>query len=159
MAMAATGGGGSGGGGDDGGDDEPPKDPATELAEINDKLKNKDALSGKEKARLRARKKELQEQLRQTSAEEPVTEETPTPQEFRQRESGLSGKEAATDVPSWIQDYPDGKPGVNESGKQFASRMMDKKYGVGNWERKGQQGTEFSQLKKFGDRAFKRTND
>ncbi|HET7502562.1 MAG TPA: DUF4157 domain-containing protein [Kofleriaceae bacterium] len=67
---------------------------------------------------------------------------------------GLSGKEAATDVPSWIHEWSDARPGVNESGTTFATRMMNKRYGIGGWERMGPQGTEFSQLKKFGDRAF-----
>jgi hypothetical protein len=78
----------------------------------------------------------------------------PTPTAYKQRASGLSGAEAATDVPSWIDKWPDARPGVNENGTTFATRMMNKKYGVGGWERTGQQGTEFSQLKKFGDRAF-----
>jgi hypothetical protein len=49
---------------------------------------------------------------------------------------------------------PDARPGVHESGTTFATRMMNKRYGVGGWERTGQQGTEFSELKKFADRAF-----
>lgn len=52
-------------------------------------------------------------------------------------------------MPSWIDKWPDARPGVNESGTTFATRMMNKKYGVGGWERTGQQGMEFSQLKKF----------
>jgi hypothetical protein len=79
----------------------------------------------------------------------------PVPTQFKERVSGLSGKEAATDKPSWIDAWPDGRPGVGESGTVFATRMMDKKYGLGGWDRVGQQGTEFSQLKKFGDRAFR----
>jgi len=33
--------------------------------------------------------------------------------------------------------------------------MMNKKYGIGGWERIGRQGTEFSELRKFADRAFR----
>jgi hypothetical protein len=66
----------------------------------------------------------------------------------------LTGKEAANDVPSWIENWPDARPGVDESGTTFATRMMNKKYGAGDWEKVGEHNTEFSQLKKFGDRAF-----
>jgi hypothetical protein len=66
----------------------------------------------------------------------------------------LSDKEAATDVPSWIRPWPDARPGIHESGTTFATRMMNKKYGIGGWDQTGQQSIEFSQLRKFGDRAF-----
>jgi hypothetical protein len=74
--------------------------------------------------------------------------------EFKDRAPGLSGKEAATDVPSWIENWPDARPGVHENGTTFATRMMNKRYGVGAWKKAGQHNTEFSQLKKFADRAF-----
>jgi len=67
----------------------------------------------------------------------------------------LTGKEASTDIPSWARNWPDARPGVNESGTTFAARMMNKKYGVGGWKRTGQQGKEFSELHKFADRAFR----
>jgi hypothetical protein len=38
-----------------------------------------------------------------------------------------------------------------ESGKDFAKRLLDEKYGVGGWSDTGQ-GSEYSQLKKYGDR-------
>jgi hypothetical protein len=126
-----------------------------ELEEIRKQLESP-ALSGKQKKAFRVRKQEIQEQLGQIEAGQvPVTAEAPVPTQFKERVSGLSGKEAATDKPSWIDAWPDGRPGVGESGTVFAARMMDKKYGLGNWERVGQQGTEFSQLKKFGDRGFR----
>jgi hypothetical protein len=130
-----------------------PVDPAKELEEVKRKLEAPEKLSGKEKKALRVRKKELQEQLGVTEAE-PAAADVPTPTTFKQRASGLTGKEAATDIPSWAKNWPDARPGVEESGTTFATRMMNKKYGVGGWERTGQQGTEFSELKKFGDRAF-----
>jgi len=136
-----------------GGGDKPKVDPAKELEQIKEKLKNADELSAKEKKALRARKKELQEQFGEAPAEAPA-EDVPTPTEFKRRSSRLSGKEAATDVPSWIEQWPDARPGVNESGTTFATRMLNKRYGVGQWQHSGQQGTEFSKLKKFGDRAF-----
>jgi hypothetical protein len=55
---------------------------------------------------------------------------------------------------SWIQNWPDARPGIDENGTMFATRMMNKRYGVGGWEKVGEHNTEFSQLKKFGDRAF-----
>jgi len=127
-------------------------DPAKELDEIKQKLES-DELAGKQKQALRARKKELQEQLGQT-ARESLPKDIPTPTQYKQRAAGLTGKEAATDIPSWARNWPDAKPGVHESGTTFATRMMNKRYGVGGWERTGQQSTEFSELRKFADRAF-----
>jgi hypothetical protein len=128
-------------------------DPAKELEEIKEKLKSRDELSAKEKQALRARKKELQDQLGEVTSEV-LPEDVPTPTEFKKRASGLSKKEAATDIPSWTRKWPDARPGVHESGTTFATRMMNKRYGIGNWEKVGQQGIEFSELRKFGDRAF-----
>ena len=59
-------------------------------------------------------------------------------------------KTRATDKPSWAAGQ---EPEDEENGKQYAKRMMDEKYGKGNWTRKGKQGEEYSQLKKYGDRA------
>jgi RHS repeat-associated protein len=64
---------------------------------------------------------------------------------------GLSGKEAAKDVPEWARGN---KPTVNESGKDFATRLMDGKYGEGNWSDRVGPGKEFNQIQKWGDRAF-----
>jgi len=128
-------------------------DPAKELEEIKQKLESGRKLSGKEKQALRARKQALQEQLGHTRSE-PIAADVPTPTRFKQRVSGLSGKEAATDVPSWIENWPDARPGVQENGTMFATRMMTKKYGVGGWQKVGEHNTEFNKLKKFGDRAF-----
>ena len=128
-------------------------DPTNELQEIRAKLESPENLSGKEKKALRARKKELEEQLGQTRADAPA-EDVPAPAEFKKRVSGLSDKEAATDIPSWAREWQDARPGVNENGVAFATRMINKRYGARGWERTGRQGSEFSQLKKFGDRAF-----
>ena len=43
---------------------------------------------------------------------------------------GLSGKEAAKDVPSWAKGE---RPNAGEDGKAFAKRLMDQKYGDGKW--------------------------
>jgi RHS repeat-associated protein len=63
--------------------------------------------------------------------------------------SGVSGKDGAKDAPSWARGE---RPHKGESGKQFADRLLDKKYGKGNY-RKGP-GSEHSKLQKWGDRSF-----
>jgi len=68
---------------------------------------------------------------------------------FKKTRSGQSGKEAARDVPSWARGE---RPYVDESGEQFATRLLDNKYGRGNYG-KGPN-TEYSKIKKWGERAF-----
>jgi RHS repeat-associated protein len=62
---------------------------------------------------------------------------------------GLSGKEGAKDVPDWAKGN---KPQVGEDGKTFAKRLLDEKYGPGEYQ-KGP-GSEFNKIQKWGDRAF-----
>jgi RHS repeat-associated protein len=64
---------------------------------------------------------------------------------------GISGKEGAKDAPSWAKQSG-AKPKVGESGKQFAKRLLDEKYGSGNW--KPGPGSEFNQIQKWADRSF-----
>ncbi|NUF49913.1 RHS repeat domain-containing protein [Gilliamella sp. ESL0250] len=61
----------------------------------------------------------------------------------------VSGKEGAKDVPDWAKEY---RPYVGENGKKFAKRIMNKKYGKGNYDTTTN--TEFSKIKKWGDRSF-----
>ncbi len=82
-----------------------------------------------------------------TSCAEAPREDNPP--EYKKPVSG-SGEEKATDVPSWAKGE---KPYVDESGKDFAKRLLDKKYGEGNWEGTGP-GSEHSKIKKWRDRAF-----
>ena len=63
---------------------------------------------------------------------------------------GVSGKEGAKDAPSWARGE---RPNVNESGKDFADRLLNDKYGEDSKRDKGQ-GSEHSRIKKWGDRAF-----
>jgi hypothetical protein len=63
--------------------------------------------------------------------------------------SGLSDKEAAKDVPSWAKGQ---RPLTTENGRQFATRLLDAKYGKGNYPTGP--GSEFNKIKKWGDRAF-----
>ncbi|WP_225412924.1 SitA5 family polymorphic toxin [Stigmatella hybrida] len=72
-----------------------------------------------------------------------------TQEQYKTPKSGVSGKEGAKDVPSWAKGE---RPKVNESGKDFAKRLLDKKYGEGNYD-KGP-GSEFNKIQKWGDRAF-----
>jgi hypothetical protein len=68
---------------------------------------------------------------------------------YKKRKSGLTGKEAADDVPSWAVGE---RPRTTESGRDFARRLLDGKYGPGNYPTGP--GSEFSKIKKWGDRAF-----
>jgi len=61
---------------------------------------------------------------------------------------GATGKKGATDKPSWVKE----RPNVGESGKDFAKRLMDEKYGEGNYETGPT--SEFNQIKKWADRHF-----
>jgi RHS repeat-associated protein len=70
--------------------------------------------------------------------------------EYKTPVSGATGKEAARDVPSWAKGN---RPRIGESGKDFAKRMMDEQYGAGEWEGTGPR-SEFSKIKKWGDRGF-----
>ncbi len=69
--------------------------------------------------------------------------------EFKKPISG-SGKEKASNIPSWAAGE---RPYVDENGNDFAKRLLDEKYGKGNW--KTGPKTEHNELKKYGDRGFK----
>src|SRR5215470_17597806 len=58
---------------------------------------------------------------------------------------GWSGKEAADDVPSWAQGE---RPLSTENGRDFAKRLLDDKYGAGNYPTGP--GSEFHKRKKVG---------
>ena len=63
--------------------------------------------------------------------------------------SGVSGREGAKDVPSWAKGN---RPYKSESGRDFAKRLCDEKYGPGNY--KTGPNSEYSEIKKWGDRSF-----
>ena len=67
----------------------------------------------------------------------------------KKKKVGLSGKEAADDIPGWARG---GRPLTTETGREFARRLCDDKYGAGNYPTGP--GSEFSKIKKWGDRAF-----
>lgn len=68
---------------------------------------------------------------------------------YKKKKSGVSGKEGAKDPPEWAKEH---RPREGESGKEFAKRIMDEKYGAGKYQ-KGS-GSEFSQIQKWADRSF-----
>ncbi len=72
--------------------------------------------------------------------------------EYKKR-NGDKGKDAATDAPSWVKNEGH-KPckNPNEDGKAFAKRLLDAKYGTGNWDTGA--ATEHNKIQKYGDRAF-----
>jgi hypothetical protein len=72
-----------------------------------------------------------------------------TKSEFKTPKGNLSGKQGAKDIPDWAQGL---RPQVGESGKNFAKRLMDEKYGPGNYTEGPK--TEFNRIKKWADRAF-----
>lgn len=63
---------------------------------------------------------------------------------------GKSGKEAAKNAPSWVGGQA---PNVGESGKDFARRLLDAKYGQGAYDTGPT--SEFNRIKKYADRGFK----
>ncbi|REK46751.1 MAG: RHS repeat-associated core domain-containing protein [Planctomycetota bacterium] len=67
------------------------------------------------------------------------------------RKAGVKGKAGATDIPSWVRRGGE-IPNIGEAGRDFAKRLMDEKYGAGNWKRGA--GTEFSEIQKWADRSF-----
>jgi len=68
------------------------------------------------------------------------------------KKSKSSAKARATDIPSWAKGT---KPRSGQSPNDYAKEQMNNRYQPGNWERRGQQGREYSQLKKWGQRGDK----
>lgn len=60
------------------------------------------------------------------------------------------GREGATNIPSWAKGTA---PREGESGKDYAKRLMDEKYGEGNYDTGPR--SEYNRLKKYGDRHFR----
>ncbi len=63
----------------------------------------------------------------------------------------LSGQAGAKDIPSWARGM---RPRIGEAGKDAAERVLDQKYGKGNWN-KDDDGREFYKLQKYFDRSFR----
>ena len=69
--------------------------------------------------------------------------------EYKKAKSG-SGKEKANDVPDWVQGE---KPYKNENGKDFAKRLLEKRFGKDAKYTTGP-GSDYNKIKKYGDRNF-----
>ncbi len=67
---------------------------------------------------------------------------------YMERIPRLSGKEGATDIPSWARGA---RRMLGETPRDFARRLMDDHFGRGNW---SETGRDFQKLKKFGARSF-----
>ena len=64
----------------------------------------------------------------------------------------LSGKEAADDTPSWARGTP---RRVGETPDAYARRVMDGRWGRGNWEKLPDRERDFRQIKKYGSRSWR----
>lgn len=62
----------------------------------------------------------------------------------------MKNQKSKDDVPDWARGY---RPRAGEAGKDFAKRLLNKKYGEGKW--KEGPGEEFNKIKKWGDQNFK----
>lgn len=71
------------------------------------------------------------------------------PQAFKVPRPGATGRAGSTNIPSWARGQ---KPYVGESGGSFARRLLNDKYGIGNW--KTGPTSEYNILQKYADRHF-----
>jgi len=65
---------------------------------------------------------------------------------LQNKKSKQTGKERATDTPSWVKGQ---QLAPGESGREFADRVMDAKYGKGNYSKGA--GREHNKIRKYGD--------
>jgi len=82
-------------------------------------------------------------------ARPPVIPEVP--RQLKVPVPGLSGKEGATDTPSFGKGI---RPFVGEKGEAAAERVMDKQWGEGRWRSDPDRMKEFRKLQKYYDRHF-----
>ncbi|MCI0526871.1 MAG: RHS repeat-associated core domain-containing protein, partial [Nitrospira sp.] len=68
----------------------------------------------------------------------------------KKKKPKVSDKDGSKDCPEWAKE--DGGPLHNESGKDYAERLLDDKYGPGKWPKGA--GSEHSKIKKWADRSF-----
>jgi hypothetical protein len=69
--------------------------------------------------------------------------------EYKKPKSNISGKEGAKDKPSWVTE----RPLEGQNGKKFAVQEMNKKFGVGKWDRSTANGA-YDKIRKWADRNF-----
>jgi hypothetical protein len=82
--------------------------------------------------------------------EQPPPPQQQPPRQFKKPRSNQSGKAGATDIPNWAKGQ---RPYQGENGRAFAKRLLDEKYGPGNYDTR-RPGSEYNQLQKYGDRHF-----
>ena len=68
---------------------------------------------------------------------------------YKKKKPNVSGKDGSKDIPSWAKGK---RPYLTENGTAFAKRLMDNKYPNGGYQKGA--GSEYSAIKKYGDRAF-----
>ena len=76
------------------------------------------------------------------------------PRRKKRPKPGAGDIAGAKDVPSWAKGEV---PWEDENGKEFAKRLCDDKHGNGNYPTGP--GSEYSKIKKWGDRAFMSPED
>jgi hypothetical protein len=82
----------------------------------------------------------------------PPEEQRPPPGPPMERVPGQSGKDAASDVPSFARGQP---RSIDETPEEYAGRLMDNEYGRGNWRNDKDREAEFRQIQKYGQRGFR----
>ena len=73
--------------------------------------------------------------------------------QYKKPVSGLTGKEGATDIPSWVKDEGYPPPRVGERSQDYAARILDHKFGVGKWKRGPTE--PYNEIEKWARRHFK----
>ncbi len=84
-------------------------------------------------------------------ARAPFETVNPIEEQFKIPAEGLSGKEGATNVPSWARGL---RPRVGKSGGEEARRAMDNRWGKGKWKKIPDRKSEFRKIQKYFDRHF-----
>ena len=70
---------------------------------------------------------------------------------FKKPKAGISGKEGATDIPSFAKGS---RPKVGQNGRDFAEEVMEQQFGK-DWRSGGSDRlSEFRKIQKYGDRNF-----
>jgi hypothetical protein len=72
--------------------------------------------------------------------------------EYKRAKSGQTGGEAKDDIPGWIKGDRYRNPRVGENGNTYAERLMNHKFGKGNW--KEGPGTDYNKIKKWANEHF-----
>ncbi|MEZ5851841.1 MAG: hypothetical protein R3D68_14445 [Hyphomicrobiaceae bacterium] len=87
---------------------------------------------------------------RPSQTQPPSSSEQPR---HKKPKAGQSGKEGATDVPDWVRQSGD-RPLLGEDGRDFAKRVLDRKYPKNKGRHDVGPKSEFNQIKKWADRHF-----